>query len=147
MKILLMIYLAVSAVAQTSGGSYILQNSSPTWTNLTYGVAQKKLQMHKDNVMGNFVLMPIMVEDGAFALTVESKDEMFTQLIVTVFYRVQMQDRAGSDKSTSLLLSKETVMPAVLKARVMSNPFYVPWSSVEFVRIKGVKEIEQQEFK
>ena len=57
-----------------------------------------------------------------------------------------MKQKDG-DKPLSLLLHKEMTIPAVFKAMVMSDPFHIPWSSVEFIRVNGVKEIERAEFK
>jgi hypothetical protein len=137
---------AFGQIASGTGGTGYVTLTPGGWSNVTFDTVQKKMQMHKETVLGNLVLMPMMVEDDGFVVTVESKDEMFTDIIIEVFYRLKVAESKG-DKPVSLLLHKTSVIPAVLKAKVMSDPFYVPWASVEFIRVKALKSIEQQEFK
>src|ERR1017187_7953452 len=113
----LSLFLAISIVmqAQTSTltvdpsankGVIAYSASSLTWTAVTYENVAKQMQMHKETTRGHFTLMPIPTEEDAFAVCVESKDEIFTQVIISVFYRVNMKQKDG-DKPLSLLLHKE----------------------------------------
>jgi hypothetical protein len=133
----------VTSPGASAQGTLLISDGSNI---VTYEPAKSSLKLFKEATLGSFTIRPIRDEEHSFVVTVLSKDELPNHGIITVFYRMSLRQK-DSDKPISLLLSKTLTIPLVPKMTVMSDPFHIPWESVEFIRVVAAKEVERKDFR
>lgn len=103
------------------------------------------LKLDTDIQRGSFTIRVLQEAPDLFMVTLSTRDDKANHAIITVFYRASAVMDGGR---VALLLSRTVATPLLGKYMVVgSDPFPIPWSSVEFIRVVAAHETDRQEFR